>query len=152
MPIGERFCLSFSLLRLTQKMEFSRSTIGLLFSSKMLFEPLAAETNSFQNFLIRWLLFLQHSSLSWGSQLALLFHLPHSILCKSPLWAIRTAIYAGFLLFHAQQAAQSFHRTHSCGCLAGGGNLPPKVSACKGCQWEHQGWHFIIKEECMACV
>lgn len=46
MPIGERFCLSFSLLRLAQKMEFSPHTVGLLFPSKTLSEPRAAATGT----------------------------------------------------------------------------------------------------------
>lgn len=79
------------------------------------------------------------------SQLAALLHFAHSLLCKSPIWAIRTAIYTGFLLLRAQQAARSFHRTHSCGFLSGGGNPPPKVAACEGCQREHQGWHLVAR-------
>lgn len=50
---------------------------------------------------------------------------PHSLLCKSPIWAIRTVTYAGFLLIWAQPAAQCFHRTGSCGGQSGGGGSPP---------------------------
>lgn len=82
-------------------------------------------------------------------RLALLFHCTHSLLCKSPIWAIRTAIYTGFLLLCTQQAAQSFRRTHSCDCLSRGGNLPLSMAACKRCQREHQGRHFIVREACM---
>lgn len=106
----------------------------------------------FQDFLIWWLVFPQHSGLSLllTTCPALPFYSLPS--WKSPIWAIRTAIYAGFLLLRAQQAVQSFHRTHSCGCFSGGGNPQPSMTACKGCQREHQGWHFIFKEACMCVV
>lgn len=141
MPIGERFCLSFSLLRLTQKMEFSLRTIGLLFHSETLSESQAAGTERtvFQTYRSGGCFSLSTLVSAFCSQLTPLLHFAHSLLCKSPIWAIRTVIYTGFLLLRAQQAARSFHRTHSCGCLSRGGNPPPKVAACKGCQREHQG-------------
>lgn len=102
------------------------NTIGLLFPSKTLFESGAAVAGT-TVFQISWCggCFSLLTLVSACSQLVLLLHFPHSLLCKSPIWAIRTAIYAGFLLLHAQPAAQCFHRTHSCGCLSGGRESTP---------------------------
>lgn len=134
MPIGERFCLSFSLLRLTQKMEFSPRTIGLLFHSETLSESQAAGTERtvFQTCRSGGCFSLSTPVSAFCSQLTPLLHFAHSLLCKSPIWAIKTAIYTGFLLLRAQQAARSFHGTHSCGCLSGGGNPPPESGSLQG--------------------
>ena len=81
MPIGERFCLSFFLLKLTQKMEFSPHTIRLLF-----FGSLAAGTEtaiSKTSWHGGWFSLSPLFS-AFCSQLALLFHYPHSLLAGLP--------------------------------------------------------------------
>lgn len=146
MPIGERFCLSFSLLRLTQKMEFSPHTSGLLFHSETLSQTQAAGTATtvFQTSPVWWPLSSPRSA--FCSPLAPLLRFAHSLLCTSPIWAIRTAIYTGFLLLRAQQAARSFHRTHSCGCLSGGRESTPKRGSLRGMPGAAP---WVTQEACM---
>lgn len=106
MPIGERFCLSFSLLKLTQKMEFSPHTIRLLFYSKTLFEPLAAvtETTIFRTSWYGGWFPLSTLVSAFCSQLALLFHFTHSLLANLPYGQLGLRFMLVFFCFlHSKQ-------------------------------------------------
>lgn len=146
MPIGERFCLSFSLFRLTQKMELSPHTIGRLLYPKTVFESSAAVTET-TPFLAWWLAFLCALVSAFCSQLAALLPSTHSLLFKisheghqdcdlhwiSPAFAHSKQLRP--FIGHTAVAASRTEGFHN--------------RACEGCQREHQGWHFIVREAYM---